>query len=94
MPNSILQKFEGVIVENRRRMIAELDDRCTERLHIAIDTNYTAENWKLYHTALVDYYRAILSKQDDNMFELLNFSSSRKKLRRSNQSRKSISSSL
>ena len=75
-------------------MIEELDKRCTDRLHIAMDESYTAENWILYRKALVDYYRAVINKQDDNMFELLNFSSSRKKVRRSHQSRKSISSSL
>ena len=94
MPNSILQKFETVIVENRRRMIEELDERCIERLHIAMDESYTAENWILYRKALVEYYRAVIDKKDDNIFELLNFSSSRKKVRRSTQSRKSISSSL
>ena len=91
MPNSILQKFETVIVENRRRMIEELDERCIERLHIAMDESYTAENWILYRKALVDYYRAVINKQDDNMGEVLNFSSSRKVLHRS---RNSISSSL
>jgi hypothetical protein len=94
MPNSILQKVESEIAKNRGRMIQELDKRCTKRLHIAMDNSYTAENWILYHKALVEYYRAVISKQDDNIFELLNFSSSRKKVCSINQSRKNISSSL
>ena len=72
-------------------MIERLDKRCTARLHIAMGQVYTAENWILYRKALVDYYRAVINKQDDNMGEVLNFSSSRKVLHRS---RNSISSSL
>jgi hypothetical protein len=92
MPNSIVEKIEKEIAANRRRMMTELDARCTYAINACSNDN-SPENWRLYEQALHEYYRAYVNQGADDMFELLNFSSSRK-VRRSAQSRKSISSSL
>ncbi len=92
MPNSIVEKIEKEIAANRRQMMIELDARCTDAIRACSNSN-TPENWRLYEQALLEYYRAYVNQGDDDMFELLNFSSSRK-VRRSAKSRKSISSSL
>ncbi len=92
MTNSIIEKIEKEITANRRKMMTDLDARCTDAIHACSNSN-TPENWRLYKQALVEYYRAHVNQGADDMFELLNFSSSRR-VRRGAQSRKSISSSL
>ena len=95
MPNSILKKFEQEISENRRLMMEELDECCTQRLHAAIGSGNTPENWRLYQAALVAFDRAHINKPDDDMFALLNYSSSKRKVRGSTKStRKSSTGSM
>jgi hypothetical protein len=87
MPNSIIHKIEQEIAGNRRKMMIELEEACAHQQDVVFRDG-SVENWKLYQQAWFNYYKAISSKQDDDMFLLLNRSIRHK------QSRKSVSSSI
>ena len=83
------QEIETEIADGRRMMIAELDERATKRMIIAM-TESSGENWRLYREALGAYYSAQLNRVDDVVWERLHTSQSCRSMRKKKCSSNSV----